>query len=88
MEAGRQEEESADEKVVEGEDFCHHRPLPTEPGHSEQSSSQDRTGSRTCQPNNEKGPLINFLDMHMRVSWLIFDLGFCKALSNFRQNCD
>ena len=35
LEAGGQEEEHTNKEVVEGEDLCHHGPLPAQPGHSE-----------------------------------------------------
>jgi len=60
VEAGGQEEEKANKKVVEGEDLCHHGPLPAEPGHSKQPSSQDCTRFRTCQPDSveEEGLIV------------------------------
>lgn len=39
MEAGSQEEDQTDKEVVEAEDFCHHRPLPAQPGHGKQPPS-------------------------------------------------
>lgn len=39
MKAGSQEEDQTHEKIVEGEDFCHHGPLPAQPGYSKQPPS-------------------------------------------------
>lgn len=78
METGHQEEEKANEKVVEGEDFGHHRPLPAEPGHGKQPSSQDCSRSRTCQPKNaEEGTLANFSERHIQEFYVkIVDFWF------------
>lgn len=60
MEAGSQEEDQTDKKVVEGEDFCHQRPLPAQPGYSKQPPSQYGPGSWTCQADSYREGVFIF----------------------------
>lgn len=60
VEAGRQEQEQADKKVVEGEDLRHHGPLPAKPRHGEQPSGQDCPRTRTCQPESGRRRKLGF----------------------------
>lgn len=53
VEAGSQEEEQTNKKVVEGEDLCHHGPLPAQPGHGEEASCQHCSGAGPLQPERE-----------------------------------
>lgn len=55
VETGNQEEEQTNKKVVEGEDLCHHGPLPAQPGHGEQPSCEHCTGTWTRQPDGDGG---------------------------------
>lgn len=82
VEASSQEEEQTNKKVVEGEDLCHHGPLPAQPGHSEQPSSQYCSRTRTCQPDSIHTTLKKIWLFTQTKEYLMFILDHMQYLSN------